>query len=100
LVYASELEPDAIVDIATLTGACVVALGDEIAGFWTENNSLATALESAAADAGEGLWRMPMHHPYRKGLKSLLADLKKYRTPSRRVHHRSFISQRICPKLD
>ncbi|MAR53066.1 MAG: leucyl aminopeptidase [Propionibacteriaceae bacterium] len=76
LVYASELEPDAIVDIATLTGACVVALGDEIAGFWTENNSLATALESAAADAGEGLWRMPMHHPYRKGLKSLLADLK------------------------
>ena len=76
LVYASELEPDAIVDLATLTGACVVSLGDEIAGLWTGDDSLASSLEGAAKDAGEGLWRMPMHQAYRKGLKSLLADLK------------------------
>jgi leucyl aminopeptidase len=76
LVYASELEPDAIVDLATLTGACVIALGDEIAGLWTGDDSLANSLEGAAKDAGEGIWRMPMHQAYRKGLKSLLADLK------------------------
>jgi leucyl aminopeptidase len=76
LVYASELEPDAIVDLATLTGACVIALGDEIAGLWTGDDSLANSIEGAAKDAGEGIWRMPMHQAYRKGLKSLLADLK------------------------
>ncbi len=76
LVYASKLQPDAIVDLATLTGACVVALGDEIAGLWTGNDSLAKGLISAANDAGEGLWRMPLYQPYKDGLKSLLADLK------------------------
>ena len=76
LVYASELKPDAIVDLATLTGACVVALGDEIAGLWSGDDGLSEALESAASNAGEGLWRMPLHSSYRKGLKSLLADMK------------------------
>lgn len=76
LVYASKLKPDAIVDLATLTGACVVALGDEIAGIWTPDDELWSDLETAASDAGEGLWRMPLHSPYRKGLKSLLADMK------------------------
>ena len=76
LVYASKLKPDAIVDLATLTGACVVALGDEIAGLWTPDDALSNDLETAASDAGEGLWRMPLHSSYRKGLKSLLADMK------------------------
>ncbi len=76
LVYACKLKPDAIVDLATLTGACVIALGEEIAGLWTGNNTLSSQLEQAAEAAGEGLWRMPLHSPYRKGLKSLLADMK------------------------
>ena len=76
LVYASELEPDAIVDLATLTGACVIALGDEIAGLWSESDQLAKALIEAADDAGEGLWRMPLKSSYKEGLKSMLADLK------------------------
>ena len=76
LVYASELKPDAIVDLATLTGACVIALGDEIAGLWSGDDGLSEALESAASSAGEGIWRMPLHSSYRKGLKSLLADMK------------------------
>ena len=76
LVYASKLKPDAIVDLATLTGACVVALGDEIAGLWTPDDDLSSDLEAAANDAGEGIWRMPLHSSYRKGLKSLLADMK------------------------
>ena len=76
LVYACELEPDAIVDLATLTGACVIALGDEIAGLWTENEQLAGELINAAKASGEGIWRMPMHGSYKEGLKSMLADIK------------------------
>jgi leucyl aminopeptidase len=76
LVYACGLEPDAVVDLATLTGACVVALGEEIAGLWSNNDGLATALLGAAEASGESLWRMPLRSSYKEGLKSSLADLK------------------------
>ena len=65
-----------MVDLATLTGACVIALGDEIAGLWSNNDGLADALLSAAASAGEELWRMPLRQSYKEGLKSSFADLK------------------------
>jgi len=57
-------------------GRLTLADAYEIAGLWTGDDALASSLEGAAKDAGEGLWRMPMHQAYRKGLKSLLADLK------------------------
>jgi leucyl aminopeptidase len=76
LLYACEQKPDAVVDLATLTGACVVALGDEMAGYWSNNEALAEALDTAADAGGEGLWRMPLRQSYKKGLKSLLADMK------------------------
>ena len=76
LVYASALKPDAIVDLATLTGACVVALGDEIAGLWSANDQLADQLIEAGRAAGEPLWRMPLQKSYKDGLKSGLADMK------------------------
>jgi leucyl aminopeptidase len=76
LVYASKLEPDAIVDLATLTGACVIALGEEIAGLWTNSDLLADGLLSGATAGGEALWRMPLRDSYRDGLKSTLADFK------------------------
>jgi leucyl aminopeptidase len=76
LLYACEQKPDAVVDLATLTGACVVALGDEMAGYWSNNEALAEALNTAADAGGEGLWRMPLRQSYKKGLKSLLADMK------------------------
>jgi len=76
LVYASKLEPDAIVDLATLTGACVIALGEEIAGLWSNSDLLADGLLSAARCGGEDLWRMPLQSSYKAGLKSKLADLK------------------------
>jgi leucyl aminopeptidase len=76
LVYAAKLEPDAIVDLATLTGACVIALGEEIAGLWSPDDSLAEALLNAGARGGEPLWRMPLRPSYRDGLKSGLADMK------------------------
>ena len=76
LVYASRLEPDAIVDLATLTGACVIALGEEIAGLWSSSDGLAEALVQAGRAGDEDLWRMPLRASYRQGLKSQLADMK------------------------
>ncbi|MBE9173647.1 leucyl aminopeptidase [Cyanobium sp. LEGE 06143] len=76
LDYACGLEPDAVVDLATLTGACVIALGDEMAGLWSNSDGLAEALLTAGAAGGEALWRMPLRVSYKKGLKSGVADLK------------------------
>ena len=76
LVYACKLQPNAIVDLATLTGACVIALGDEIAGLWTDNDKLSEQLSRAADQAGEGIWRMPMQDSYKSGIKSSIADLQ------------------------
>ncbi|WP_107806348.1 leucyl aminopeptidase [Nodularia spumigena] len=76
LVYADKLGVDAIVDLATLTGACVVALGDDIAGLFTPDDAVASQLEQAAQSAGEKLWRMPMEEKYFEGLKSGIADMK------------------------
>lgn len=76
LVFTDKLEVDAIVDLATLTGACVVALGDSISGMWTEHDDLATQLLDAAEMAGEKFWRMPMEEKYFEGMKSVVADMK------------------------
>ncbi len=76
LVYACNLKPDAIVDLATLTGACVIALGEEIAGLWTNSDELGKELQKCSEACGEYLWRMPLQKSYKEGLKSMLADLK------------------------
>lgn len=76
LVFAEKLGVDAIVDLATLTGACVVALGDDIAGLWSPQDQVASQLTEAADQAGEKLWRMPMEEKYFEGLKSTIADMK------------------------
>ena len=76
LVFAEKLEVDAIVDLATLTGACVVALGDNIAGLWSTSDELATQLLNASVPAGEKYWRMPLEEKYFDGLKSVVADMK------------------------
>ncbi len=76
LVYACKLKPDSIVDLATLTGACVIALGEEIAGLWVNKDSLANELKEASNLCGEKLWRMPLQDSYKDGLKSMLADIK------------------------
>jgi leucyl aminopeptidase len=76
LVFAENLGVDAIVDLATLTGACIVALGNDIAGLWTAEDELAEALTQAAELAGEKFWRMPLEEKYFEGLKSPIADMK------------------------
>jgi leucyl aminopeptidase len=77
LIRASEVPGvTAIVDAATLTGACVVALGDDYAGLFTTNDALAGEIESAAAHCAEHVWRLPMHAPYKDLLKSDYAQIK------------------------
>ena len=76
LSLAVREKPDQIVDLATLTGACVVALGDDYAGLFSSDDTLAAALQEASAAAGERLWRLPLAPEYRSQLKSSVADLK------------------------
>ena len=76
LVYACNLKPDAVVDLATLTGACLISLGDELAGLWSPDDDLAADLLKAARCSGEGLWRMPLPASYLERMKSPFADLK------------------------
>lgn len=76
LVFAEKLGVDAIVDLATLTGACIVALGESIAGLWATDQTLADHLLTAANTAGEKFWQMPMEEKYFEGMKSPIADMK------------------------
>jgi len=77
LVYAEKLgKLDAIVDIATLTGACIVALGNDYGGLWSSSNELAAELQQAAKASGELLWLMPLAAEYKEQTKSSIADLK------------------------
>lgn len=76
LSLAAEGEPDAMVDVATLTGACVVALGPRYGGLFSNDDDLAARVEAAAAAAGEPVWRMPLVQEYRKLLDSEVADMK------------------------
>ena len=74
--YAAEVEPDYLIDLATLTGACMVALGPGIAGLMGRNGRLNRALKAAGDRAGERLWELPMPEDYRELLKSKVADVK------------------------
>ncbi|PZO19610.1 MAG: leucyl aminopeptidase [Leptolyngbya foveolarum] len=76
LVFADKLGVDAVVDLATLTGACVVALGDDIAALFSQDEELSQTLTSAARTSGEKMWQMPMEEKYFEGLKSVVADMK------------------------
>src|SRR6266542_2770755 len=76
LALGSAGEPDAIVDVATLTGACVVALGKRYTGVVSNHDALAGELLEAAGEAGERAWRLPLPEEYRKDLDSEVADLK------------------------
>ena len=76
LSLAVREKPDQIIDVATLTGACVVALGDQYAGLFSSSDEIIAALQSAADEAGERMWRMPLAEEYRTLIKSAVADLK------------------------
>ena len=76
LSYAEKQKPDYIIDLATLTGACVVALGEEITGVMSNNPKLANVILESAAAAGEKMWELPLEKSYSKLIRSDVADIK------------------------
>ena len=75
LTYTERFKPDAVVDIATLTGACVIALGSVNSGLFSADDELATELLNAGQTAGDPAWRMPLDEEYHDQLKSNFADI-------------------------
>ena len=76
LSLASEAKPDAMIDLATLTGACMVALGPKIAGLMGNNDSWIEQIEAASDLTGERVWHLPLPADYRKQVESSVADMK------------------------
>jgi len=76
LNYVAKMKPGAIIDMATLTGACVIALGNHHAGLFSNNEDLANQLIDAGQKSGEKVWRLPCGGEYLEQMKSKIADLK------------------------
>ncbi|ROT47748.1 leucyl aminopeptidase [Candidatus Cardinium hertigii] len=76
LVYAEQLGVDVIVDLATLTGAIVTALGTRMAGLFGNNQQLINSLMAASSQSGEQIWPMPLEESYLEDMRSILADIR------------------------
>ena len=75
ITYAKSFKPKAIIDVATLTGACIVALGSHASALYSNDDSLANSLENAASESGDKAWRMPLWDEYQANLNSNFADM-------------------------
>jgi leucyl aminopeptidase len=75
LTYAERFEPDTVIDVATLTGACVIALGGVASGLFSPSDDLASALIAAGEESADRAWRMPVWDDYQEQLKSNFADM-------------------------
>lgn len=76
LVFADkECGCESIIELSTLTGACMISLGQKICGVWTDNDDLAKSLEDVSKVTGDKSWRMPMEAEYKEQLKSKVADM-------------------------
>jgi leucyl aminopeptidase len=76
LAYASKYKPAAVIDVATLTGACVVALGDDVIGMLGTDDKLKKEIDKAAQTSGELVWELPLWECYHELIKSDIADYK------------------------
>ena len=77
LDYAAEFKPKAVIDLATLTGACVTALGQNVAaGYFANDEFLADKVAEASKASDEKLWRLPLYTEYRDKIKTDYADIK------------------------
>ncbi len=74
LTYAERYDPAAVIDIATLTGACVIALGHVVSGLFANDDPLAREVLAAGELAGDGAWHLPLHDEYQDQLRSNFAD--------------------------
>jgi leucyl aminopeptidase len=82
LTYAERFDPDCVVDLATLTGACVVALGGHASGLFTDDDVLAEELLKSSSESGDRAWRMPLWDDYQVQLKSNFADMSNLGGPA------------------
>lgn len=71
-----KVKPKIMIDLATLTGACMVALGEDISGLFSNDDALASSLQKSAKDSGEKVWKLPLAKEYKKDLESTVADVK------------------------
>lgn len=77
IAYAvKNLKPSRIIDLATLTGSIIIALGEEASGLMTNNDAMGDLLAAAGSETGERVWRMPLYPDYKDQLKSDIADIK------------------------
>ncbi|WP_116810711.1 leucyl aminopeptidase [Steroidobacter cummioxidans] len=75
LTYAERFQPACVIDIATLTGACVIALGSQTSGLFANDDALAEELLQCGTDTGDRAWRLPLWEEYQEQLKSNFADM-------------------------
>lgn len=81
LTYAERFNPAAVINIATLTGACIVALGDVNSGLFSNNDDLAEQVKEASQQTNDGVWQLPITDEYQAKLKSNFADIANIGTP-------------------
>ncbi|MEZ2721424.1 leucyl aminopeptidase [Paenalcaligenes hominis] len=81
LTYAERFKPAAVINIATLTGACIVALGDINSGLFSNNDDLAEQIKEASQQTNDGVWQLPITDEYQAKLKSNFADIANIGTP-------------------
>lgn len=81
LTYAERFNPAAVINIATLTGACIVALGDINSGLFSNNDDLAEQVKEASAQSNDGVWQLPISDEYQAKLKSNFADIANIGSP-------------------
>jgi leucyl aminopeptidase len=75
ITYSRRFKPEVVIDIATLTGACVVALGNHLSGLFSNDDELAAAIKAAGERSDDRAWHMPIGEEYAEGLKSNFADM-------------------------
>ncbi len=101
-----EIKPDALVDVATLTGACVVTFGETVAAYLSNDDKMAEFIEEASRETGEKLWRLPFFDDYDERMKSEVADLsnmaaeKNAGTISGAVFLRNFVEKAKWAHID
>ncbi|WP_416191114.1 leucyl aminopeptidase [Neisseria sp. CCUG12390] len=81
LTYAEQFKPKAVIDVATLTGACIIALGHDVSGLMGNNQELVDSLLAASKEVNDKAWQLPLFETYKEQLKSNFADLPNIGTP-------------------
>ena len=99
LTYAERFHPDYVIDVATLTGACVIALGNLTSGLFANDDELAEQLLESGNDTGDRAWRLPMFDEYQDLLKSNFADMSNLGGRPAGEHHCGVFLEAICQRL-